>query len=209
MVCHNARCLGNALLLKKCQDVIGTSETQLRATAAPIRTFDLDSKQLSHPHNLYNVITVSCLLHNCIPILPSTSTPSSTNRHPSPPDPPALIHPTHHNIKTPPITPLTMAASRPLILMGAGIAGGIGLLVYGRDDFKTPGIKNIENRHSAAGGAPSSTPARASKMGDQNSGAGRHGGNGELFLLFCRSGRFRGRLFVRLWVIRWMMRAAA
>jgi len=63
--------------------------------------------------------------------------------------------------------------------MGAGIAGGIGLLVYGRDDFKTPGIKNIENRHAAAGGSHSSTPAQASKMGDQEDGAGRHGGDGE------------------------------
>jgi len=72
-----------------------------------------------------------------------------------------------------------MAASRPVLLMGAGIAGGIGLLVYGRDDFKTQGIKNIENRHTAAGGSASSTPAQASPMGNQSDGAGRHGGDGE------------------------------
>jgi len=67
--------------------------------------------------------------------------------------------------------------------MAGGIAAGIGLLVYGRDDFKTPGIKNIENRHAAAGGGHSSTPAQASPMGNQNDGQGRHGGNGEFVLL--------------------------
>jgi len=72
-----------------------------------------------------------------------------------------------------------MSASRPVLLMAGGIAAGIGLLVYGRDDFKTPGIKNIENRHAAAGGGHSSTPAQASPMGNQDDGQGRHGGNGE------------------------------
>ena len=70
--------------------------------------------------------------------------------------------------------------------MAGGIAAGIGLLVYGMDDFKTPGIKNIENRHAAAGGGHSSTPAQASPMGNQNDGQGRHGGNGE-FVILCYS----------------------
>jgi len=75
--------------------------------------------------------------------------------------------------------------------MAGGIAAGIGLLVYGREDFKTPGIKNIENRHAAAGGGHSSTPAQASPMGNQNDGQGRHGGNGEsnfVLLSFSEAG---------------------
>lgn len=72
-----------------------------------------------------------------------------------------------------------MSASRPVILMAGGIAAGIGVLVYGRNDFRTPGIKNIENRHSAAGGSDSSTPAQASMMGNTESVEGRHGDNSE------------------------------
>ena len=41
------------------------------------------------------------------------------------------------------------------------------------EDFKTPGVRNIEKRHSAAGGAHTHTPAGGTKMGDENSTQGR------------------------------------
>jgi hypothetical protein len=75
---------------------------------------------------------------------------------------------------------MPMSAARPVILMAGGIAAGIGLLVYGGNDLKTPGIRNIENRHAAAGGGHSSTPAQASMMGDEKSGEGRHGASSKL-----------------------------
>lgn len=40
-------------------------------------------------------------------------------------------------------------------------------------DLKTPGIKNIENRHSAAGGGHSHVPAAASPMGKEDQPEGR------------------------------------
>ena len=40
-------------------------------------------------------------------------------------------------------------------------------------DFRTPGVRNIERRHTAAGGGHNHTPAIASKLGDENSVEGR------------------------------------
>lgn len=48
--------------------------------------------------------------------------------------------------------------------------GGVAAVVYGgimlKGDMKTPGIKNIEARHSAGGGSESHTPAQASPRGN-------------------------------------------
>ena len=60
--------------------------------------------------------------------------------------------------------------------------GGIYYVGTQMHDFKTPGIRNIEKRHIAAGGAAGHTPAMASKMGDEESTEGRHGSNQGTFL---------------------------
>lgn len=66
--------------------------------------------------------------------------------------------------------------SLPRVLAIAGGALGVGYVAISMmGDFKTPGMKNIENRHTAAGGAPSHTPARASPMGREDLTVGRHG----------------------------------
>jgi len=41
-------------------------------------------------------------------------------------------------------------------------------------EIKTPGMKNIENRHAAAGGGHTHTPATASPMGQQDTVMGTH-----------------------------------
>lgn len=41
-------------------------------------------------------------------------------------------------------------------------------------EIKTPGMKNIENRHAAAGGGHTHTPATASPLGQQDTVMGTH-----------------------------------
>ena len=55
---------------------------------------------------------------------------------------------------------------------GAGPEGYVALSRM--DNFKTPGIRNIEARHSAAGGGDNHTPASASPMGRSDLTEGRH-----------------------------------
>lgn len=51
-------------------------------------------------------------------------------------------------------------------------------------DFKTPGMQNIENRHSAAGGGHNHTPAGGSKMGSESDIEGKQlGEKGESIIL--------------------------
>ncbi|KAI9663483.1 MAG: hypothetical protein M1831_002492 [Alyxoria varia] len=59
--------------------------------------------------------------------------------------------------------------------VGAACIGltAVGYTFYRMEDFKTPGIRNIEKRHSAAGGADTHTPAGGTKMGDENSMQGK------------------------------------
>lgn len=55
-------------------------------------------------------------------------------------------------------------------------ACGLGVVYFAgtqMKDFKTPGVRNIERRHTAAGGADNHTPAIASKLGDETSVDGR------------------------------------
>lgn len=61
-----------------------------------------------------------------------------------------------------------MAAFKPRnVAIAAGVicAGVFGVSRMG--DFKTPGMQNIENRHAAAGGGHTHTPAQASPLGSQ------------------------------------------
>jgi len=62
----------------------------------------------------------------------------------------------------------------PRVLATVGAAGGMGYLaITYMGDFKTPGMKNIENRHAAAGGGHTHTPSIASKLGDEQDVATR------------------------------------
>lgn len=54
------------------------------------------------------------------------------------------------------------------LLYAAGALGGGYVVLNSMSDFKTPGIRNIEARHSSAGGADSHTPAGGTKMGDKD-----------------------------------------
>jgi len=62
----------------------------------------------------------------------------------------------------------------PRVLATVGAAGGMGYLAMTyMGDLKTPGMKNIENRHAAAGGGHTHTPSIASKLGDEQDVATR------------------------------------
>lgn len=52
-------------------------------------------------------------------------------------------------------------------------------------DFKTPGMQNIENRHSAAGGGHNHTPAGGSKMGSESDAEGKQVGEKGEFVFSC------------------------
>ena len=65
-----------------------------------------------------------------------------------------------------------MSRARFYGLVGAGIAG-VYFVGSQMNDFKTPGVRNIERRHTAAGGAASHTPAQASPLGDEHATDGR------------------------------------
>ena len=62
----------------------------------------------------------------------------------------------------------------PRVMATIGAAAGVGYLAFNyMGDFKTPGMKNIENRHAAAGGGHTHTPSIASKLGDEQDVATR------------------------------------
>ena len=65
-----------------------------------------------------------------------------------------------------------MSRARTLAISAAGL-GGVYFIGTRLDDFKTPGMRNIERRHTAAGGAPHHTPAQGSKMGSEEEAEGR------------------------------------
>ena len=63
------------------------------------------------------------------------------------------------------------------LAIGAGVAGLGYLALRSMEDFKTPGVKNIEAAHSRGGGGAYGTPAIASKRGDADSTQGRQLGD--------------------------------
>ena len=65
-----------------------------------------------------------------------------------------------------------MSRARTLAVTAAGL-GGVYFVGTRLNDFKTPGVRNIERRHTSAGGADTHTPAIASKMGDEEAVMGR------------------------------------
>ena len=84
-----------------------------------------------------------------------------------------------------------MSRARTLAIAGAGL-GGIYFIGTQMNDFKTPGIRNIERRHTAAGGAGTHTPAIGSKLGDEHQTEGRQETQkGELPSFILSPARFR------------------
>ena len=59
------------------------------------------------------------------------------------------------------------------LAIGGAVVGGLTFALYQMEDFKTPGVRNIERRHTAAGGGPTHTPASGTRMGDENDVRGR------------------------------------
>lgn len=68
-----------------------------------------------------------------------------------------------------------MALARRLAIVG-GAAAAIYAASSFIPNFKTPGVKNLEERHTAAGGSPHGTPAQASKLGNSQLVEGRQTG---------------------------------
>lgn len=54
------------------------------------------------------------------------------------------------------------------VLYGVGALGGVYFVGTQMKDFKTPGIRSLEERHTVAGGAPGHQPAQRTKMGSKD-----------------------------------------
>lgn len=65
-----------------------------------------------------------------------------------------------------------MFKPRSVVIAAGTVCAGV-FIVSRMDNFKTPGVRNIENRHSAAGGGHSHTPAGGSPLGKEDQVGGR------------------------------------